>query len=288
MAAKIEHNRLNWVRKNQKTLRAEVYQGLKDALQDADGDASKVGKKMVLPATFGGSPRAMQQNYQDAMAIVRHYGKPDLFITMTCNSKWPEIVASLKPYEKPEDRPDIIARVFNMKLNQLIDDLQKKHIFGRVTGFVHVVEFQKRGLPHAHILVILHQDDKPHPDTYDEYVSAEIPDKDTCPRLYEAVKSHMVHGPCGDCNPDSPCMKDPKCPGVCSKSYPKEFCEQTKTHAEGYPVYRRRNDGRTMPNGKRLLDNRDVVPSQILRPIVRFLCTRRGPHQQSCLGEKTL
>ena len=202
----------------------------------------------------------MQQNYQDAMAIVRHYGKPDLFITMTCNPKWPEITACLKRWETPEERPDIVARVFNLKLKEMIADLEKNNIFGRVNGLVHVVEFQKRGLPHAHILLILHPSDKPHPDTYDQYVCAEIPDKDTCPTLFECVKSHMVHGPCGDDGSECPCMKDPKCPGVCSKGYRKEFCAETRTHAEGYPVYRRRNTGRTMPHWKRLLDNRDVVP----------------------------
>ena len=38
----------------------------------------------------------MQQYYQDAMAIIRHTGKPDLFITMTCNPKWKELKEFLK------------------------------------------------------------------------------------------------------------------------------------------------------------------------------------------------
>ncbi len=63
----------------------------------------------------------MSSRYQDAMAIVREYGKPDLFVTFTCNPNWPEIVEELIPGQKAEDRPDIAARVFKMKLDKLID-----------------------------------------------------------------------------------------------------------------------------------------------------------------------
>lgn len=60
---------------------------------------------------FPGSLRAMQQNYQDAMAIVRKIGKLDLFITFTCNPRWTEIAESIEAYQKPEYRPDIIAKL---------------------------------------------------------------------------------------------------------------------------------------------------------------------------------
>jgi len=52
---------------------------------------TQVGLPVVLPSTFQGGPRFMQQRYQDCMAVVRHYGKPDLFITFTCNPKWQEV-----------------------------------------------------------------------------------------------------------------------------------------------------------------------------------------------------
>ena len=58
------------------------------------------------------------------MAICRKYGRPHLFITMTTNSKWSEIVDSLEENEEASDRPDIVARVFNLKLNELIKDLK--------------------------------------------------------------------------------------------------------------------------------------------------------------------
>ena len=79
------------------------------------------------------------------MAIVRHLGKPTLFVTMTCNPAWPEIAGALLPGQRPEDRPDVVARVFRLKLRRLMDDLTTGGAFGRVSGFLNVIEFQKRG-----------------------------------------------------------------------------------------------------------------------------------------------
>ena len=113
------------------------------------------GKIVILPSSFVGSPRYMMQNYQDAMAIVRMKGKPDLCITMTCNPNWHEIRDNLLPGQQASDRPDICAGVFHLKKEYLISLITKKKYFGEVSAHVHVVEFQKRGLPHAHILVTI-------------------------------------------------------------------------------------------------------------------------------------
>jgi len=75
----------------------------------------------------------MIQNYQDAMAIGNWTGYPDLFITFTCNPKWPEIVCFLEKRRlKPDDRPDILCKVFKMKLDNLIKDLRHKKVFGTI------------------------------------------------------------------------------------------------------------------------------------------------------------
>ena len=75
----------------------------------------------------------MIQNYQDAMAICRWTGYPDVFITFTCNSKWPEIYRYVhKLGLRPEERPDIIARIFKIKLDQFVRDLYTDQIFGGV------------------------------------------------------------------------------------------------------------------------------------------------------------
>ena len=260
--AKIEQNRLNFFRSNQQKIRAELYQGIQDAMAAGNG---RIGRRIVLPSSFTGGPRAMVQLYQDAMAVVRSFGKPDLFITVTCNPVWPEIVRELLPDQKAQDRPDVVVRVFNEKLKQIMKDITKKEIFGKVKAHIHVIEFQKRGLPHAHILIILDNDSKPRePEEYDLIVTAELPDPETQPLLYETVTKNMIHGPCGALNRESPCMKtDGNC-GVCSKNYPKEFTAATAHNNDSFPIYRRRDNGRTCIKKVRgrdvTVDNRWVVP----------------------------
>ena len=258
--AKIEQNRLNYLKLNQSTLRAELYQGAVDAIHAGDS-SNNVGRRIILPSSFSGGPRQMYQLYQDSMAIVSHFGKPDLFVTFTCNPKWPEIAKALLPHQTAADRPDLIVRVFHQKLQELLKDLCDKHCLGKVIAYVYVIEFQKRGLPHAHILLILAPEDKIRSTThYDTIVSAEIPDPTTHPLAYETVSSTMMHGPCGVMNPKAPCMKD----ALCQKHYPKSFQESTQENDNGYPIYRRRDDGRFVKTkGGIELDNRWVVPHNL-------------------------
>ncbi|GJS03997.1 ATP-dependent DNA helicase RRM3-like protein [Tanacetum coccineum] len=107
---------------------------------------------------------------------------------------------------KSEDRPDVMTRVFKMKLDSLMKDLNERHIFGRVKGAVYTIEFQKRGLPHCHILLWLDPEDKITTTAkIDKYISHEIPNKNEDPKLYQIVTDHMMHGPCGADNPSCPC-----------------------------------------------------------------------------------
>ena len=100
--AKIEAYKLQWVKYNQKTIRAETYKGLVDAI-DKDDDASNVGQRIILPASIYSSPRWNTKAFQDAMAAVRHYGAPDLFITFSCNPKSKAILDSLLPGQESHD-----------------------------------------------------------------------------------------------------------------------------------------------------------------------------------------
>jgi hypothetical protein len=109
-----------------------MYKGLTEAILRGDIDGSNTGKRVVLPASFVGGARYMIQNYQDAMAICSWAGYPDLFITFTCNHKWPEVVDFLKTHRlTPADRPDLVSRLFKIKLDQLLKDIKKGHIFGQ-------------------------------------------------------------------------------------------------------------------------------------------------------------
>ena len=57
----------------------------------------------------------MQRRFLDAIAIVQRWGKPDYFITMTCNPYWEEITTELMPGQLPQDRRDLVARVYKAK-----------------------------------------------------------------------------------------------------------------------------------------------------------------------------
>ncbi|XP_012851110.1 PREDICTED: uncharacterized protein LOC105970833 [Erythranthe guttata] len=122
---------------------------------------------------------------------------------------------------------------------------------------VWTIEFQKRGLPYAHILLWLHNDDKPKtPEEIDKIICLEIPDEETDKKMYQLVEKYMIHGPCGQANLKSPCMKD----RVCTKRFPKPFVQRTESDTYGYTVYRRREDGITVMKKKTTLDNGFVVP----------------------------
>ncbi|KAL6508488.1 hypothetical protein OROHE_021621 [Orobanche hederae] len=224
-----------------------------------DGNLSgeKIGQKFVLPSSYIGSPRDMQRRYLNALALVSEYGKPDFFITITCNPKWPEIREGLFPGEEAQNRSDLVARVFRARNEEFKDEIVKKKLLGEVAAYLYVIEFQKRGLPHAHWIIIL----KPHfkivsSAAYDRFVSAELPDIDLHPHLHACVVRHMMHGPCGLLNPSNVCMRDRKC----KNRYPKDYVESTSQHEDSYPMYRRRNDGRSVSVRHQMLDNRWVVP----------------------------
>ncbi|GES85174.1 transcriptional factor B3 [Rhizophagus clarus] len=255
---KIEQNRLNYLKHNQATLRTDLYNGVMDAIHANNN--TNIGRRIILPSSFAGSPRQMYQLYQDAMAIVSRFGKPDLFVTFTCNPKWSEITRELLPHQSAVDWPDLTARIFHMKLQELLKDLLHNHCLGKVNAYIYVIEFQKRGLPHAHFLLILASESKLRSTKdYDSIVSAEIPNPVSHSLAYETVSTMMLHGPCGVLNPTAPCMKD----GICQKHYPKNCCNETQEDNNGYPIYRRRDSGHIINIKDVFLDNRWVVPHNV-------------------------
>ena len=150
---KIEMGRLCYIRQNQTKLRWELYRGVQDAIQA--GDLSNVGTPVIIPATVTGSKRYMHKRLQDALTLTSRFRKPDLFITMTANPKWSEIQDQLPTGFSPQSRPDIVNRVFHQKKNKLIKLIEKDQVFGKMRAYTYTIEFQKRGLPHCHLLVFL-------------------------------------------------------------------------------------------------------------------------------------
>ncbi|CAH1412021.1 unnamed protein product [Lactuca virosa] len=193
---KIETSRLEFCRKNQSTIRAELYQGVVDCVNVS---------------------------------------------------------------EIAQDRPDLVARVFRAKLHDLKEQLLKRHALGVVSAYVYVIEFQKRGLPHAHFLLIMKPEWKlTNADHYDKYVCAEIPNPTKYPILHNLVKSHMIHGPCGTLNEKCSCMQGD--PPTCRFRYPRRFNETTTHGKDAYPIYRRRDNGIVVNKQGIMMDNRWVVP----------------------------
>ncbi|KAM2373026.1 hypothetical protein ACFX1X_047689 [Malus domestica] len=132
--ATFEEDMLDFIRANQDSFRTEGLKGIHKAPKVGNTNSSTLGKIVILPTSFTGNVRYIINNYQDAMAIRRHFGNPDLFITFTCNAKWLEIIEDLcdKPDCKVEDRPDIVSRIFKAKLNHMIKFIKLDQPFGDV------------------------------------------------------------------------------------------------------------------------------------------------------------
>ena len=190
------------------------------------------------------------------------------FLTFTCNPQSKNITENLLTGQRAHDRPDLVSRVFKQHLAELQSDIMKKHVLEKPEALIYVIEFQKRGLPNCHMLIILDQDSKLRdPQDLDSIICAEIPDYDTDPDLYNIITSSMVHGPCGILNTRSMCMED----GICSKGYPKEFIEETSICVDGYPLYRRRDNGATAKVRNIEVDNRYVRFSKPVSLITLFI-----------------
>lgn len=155
-----------------------------------------IGREIILPSSFNGSPRNMYQNYLDAMSIVQHFGNFFSFVTMTFNPYWPEIMCNIDSTDISNFRSEIIFRVFKCKLKELMNAITTKDIFGKVEAIICTIILQKRGLPHAHILITLTENDKlVGVNNIDRVVCAEIPNIRTNRKLHEYVIKHMMHGP---------------------------------------------------------------------------------------------
>jgi hypothetical protein len=197
MYACTKQNRLKFVCENERQLRGNLYNGFQNALNVGNVFKNDVGQKMILLLSFQGGEHAMGQLHQDAMAKVRKFGKSNLFVTFTCNLKWKKITDALLLGQTTKGRLELVTRVFNLKLDALLKDV-KDDVLGDVIAKIWVIEFQKRGLPHAHILLILNETSKLH--TVEDYVSmvlAKILNPIRHPKVYETVTSCMVHGLCG-------------------------------------------------------------------------------------------
>ncbi|CAI9259461.1 unnamed protein product [Lactuca saligna] len=231
----IELSRLDFYEQNQNHLRSAYVSGIYDAISRGDTDGRSIGKRVILPPSFVGGPRYMDMHRQ---------------------------------FDVPS-RADIISRVFHMKVIAFISYLKSDKTFGPVTAHLYTIEFQKRGLPHCHVLIWIADSHKiKEPSAIDAYITAELPDPILEPLLYQTVTRCLVHGPCGLLNTKSSCMKD----GKCKKRFPKNFRNDTVFDKDGYAHYKRRSgEVHRLETGVEI-DNRFIVPYN------KRLCCRFNAH----------
>jgi len=130
----IESERLSFIKNNQSNLRVDKYINLCEQVSSgSDNNGSQRGKRVVLPSSFIGRRRFMHQLYFDEMTICSTVGFLYLFATCTCDPKWPKIVRLLEPHKlSAGDWPDVVAKAFRIKFEQVLIDLTKKHLLGKV------------------------------------------------------------------------------------------------------------------------------------------------------------
>ncbi len=134
---------------------------------------------------------------------------------------------------------------------------------------IYVIEFQKRWLPHAHILIFFVENYKPHTvEDVDRMISAELLNLETNMLAHKTIAKCMMHGPCGAAFPNAPCMED----GKCKKQYPCKFQSEMVMDVNGYPIYRRKDTRRTILVHGIQLDNRWMVPHNV------YLSTKYDAH----------
>nr|GEU35617.1 uncharacterized protein [Tanacetum cinerariifolium] len=112
----------------------QQFFNLASHIDKGETDGSSTGRRIiVLSSSFTGGSRYMRQNYLDAMSLVKWFGHQDFFITFTCNPKWPEIKRfSKKTGLRAEDRPDMLCKLFKIKLDHLVKSLKENQIFRKI------------------------------------------------------------------------------------------------------------------------------------------------------------
>lgn len=177
-----------------------------DGSVDSNGDAAEKEQKVFLPASIHGSVRHLRKLARNALIIVSDLGKPTFFITLTCNPNWPDIVSELLEGQTAFDRTDVTCRVFKHRLAAFLHNLRYGKYFGnkeKPKFLIHVIEYQHRGMPHAHIVVSFYDAPTSDANTEEElaafidmHITAEHmsqPETDEDLHYEQLITDHMTH-----------------------------------------------------------------------------------------------
>jgi hypothetical protein len=120
----------------------------------AAGYIDEPKNELYLPSSAHGSPHYMTALAKNALVLVSEFGCPHVFITLTCNPKWPEIVSQLLDGQTAFNCPDVTAAVFESRIDQMKKNIRNgKYFDGHEPIYLfHVIEYQYCSLPHAHLV----------------------------------------------------------------------------------------------------------------------------------------
>ncbi|XP_060519139.1 uncharacterized protein LOC132697601 [Cylas formicarius] len=278
---KIEYNDVSWAEKNQKVLRSDTYDSLKRFLEMRTAEINegneglarvRPGRIIILPTTIPGTRRYYHNGYLDSLALCAKLRRvPTYLVTFTSNKNWQEVIDEMNRRDKSVSDignfPEVLCRVFEQKLNALMRDLTERQILGKIEGYVVRVEFQKRGAPHAHILLYLSREDVPvSGEDVDRVIYARWPepsDGNGFESLRHLVNTFMIHNKCdiepenveqeiddndeeeeqeGEIGVENSRVRRPPCWTVvdrCRWKYPKQQISSTVFKIEKQILYRR-------------------------------------------------
>ncbi len=201
----------NWIMMGQTRQISDKVNENEEQDMHAAGYFDEPKKESYLPSSVHGSQCHMAALAKNALVLVSKYGSPHLFLTLTCNPKWPEIVSQSLDDQTAFDRPDVTAVVFKSRLDQLKMNLRNgKYFDGRELMYsFHGIEYQYCGLSHAHLVAHLSNA----PDINDQN------HKD----LINFVNNHFVA--------EKPCFEGEEHQNVYTKNGESEFTQEYKRKA---------------------------------------------------------
>ena len=231
---------------------------------DSEREELNNSSKSFLNDSVTGSPRHLKKLASNSIFLVETLGKPHGFLTLTTNPEWEEIKSRLFPGQTAYDRPDIVDQVFHARLQALLTNLRGGKYFGGVktSYLMYVIEYQNRGLPHAHTVFRLengpsHLDREACKDWIETHIctTAFTPDENSSAedkRYYEYVKpgGTMQHK-CFRGN--NGCLNEF---GKCKRKYnDNQTTSETTWDERGYPVYKRPEpkDRRVIPHSREVV-----------------------------------
>jgi hypothetical protein len=143
----------------------------------------------------------------------------------------------------------IAAIIFKIKLSALMNFIQKHQILSKVSAFVWRIEYQKRGLPHAHILVWTDFDTQDI-DAVDAVINIRYTknppffnDQGMVSDFRQLIDAYQIHH-------HSKCCRLPN--SKCRSGSPQEMAGHTRTRGRNYHFARDAEEGNIVPHNPSL------------------------------------